>query len=84
MKECIFDVELVNGPALRKGKRKNNADGGGFDDRAEGFIEIDARLLGETPNYPTSFVTSESAIRVMFVTKNPFSRNYVGTGRRRN
>jgi hypothetical protein len=44
----------------------------------------DARLLGEAPNHPTSFVTGESTIRVMFVTKDPFARNYVGTGRRRN
>ena len=41
-------------------------------------------LLGKATTDPTSFITRKTAIGVEFLTKNPFTRNYVGRGRTRN
>ena len=47
MGEGIFNIKLMNGPIFGDSKRKNNANGGGFDDGAECFIIVDAGLLRE-------------------------------------
>ena len=54
-------------------------DGGWFDDWDEGFIEVHARLLGETTNNLAGFVASEDPIRVVFVAKDPLAADNVGT-----
>ena len=36
-------------PGFGKGEGQNDADGGGFDNRTESFIEINAGLLSEPP-----------------------------------
>jgi hypothetical protein len=79
MEEGIFDVELMNGPSVREGKRENDANGSGFNYRAEGFIKVDAGLLREAAYHPTGFVTGKRTIGVIFVAKNPFSAHNVGT-----
>jgi hypothetical protein len=57
---------------------------GWFNYGAEGFIEVNAWLLGEPANDPTSFMTGKSAIGIVFVVKNPFTGNDVSTWWRRN
>jgi hypothetical protein len=51
-------------PILRHSKRKNDADGGRFDDGTEGLVEVNARLLCETTNNPTCLVTSKRSIGI--------------------
>jgi hypothetical protein len=45
MEEGIFNIELMYGPSMREGERKNYANGGWFNDRAECFIKVNAGLL---------------------------------------
>jgi hypothetical protein len=45
MEESVFDIELVNRPVVGEGEGEDNADGGRFNDRTEGFVKIDAGLL---------------------------------------
>ena len=80
IKKSIFDIKLVNGPGRRNSDTKNYTNGAGSDDMRKGFIEVNPMLLGETTAYPTSFITSESAIRVKFMTEDPFTRNNIGVG----
>jgi hypothetical protein len=70
-------------PILRHSERKNDADGGRFDDGTEGLVEVNARLLCETTNNPTCLVTSKRSIGIEFVTKDPFATYDVSTGRGR-
>lgn len=59
MAEGVFDVKLMNRPRKRGGDAKNNTYGGGFNNRTEGLIKVDAGLLGITANDPIDFVTSK-------------------------
>jgi hypothetical protein len=68
-------------PILRHNERKNDADGGGFDDGTESLVEVNARLLCETTNNPACLVTSKRSIGIEFVMKNPFATYDVSTGR---
>jgi hypothetical protein len=83
VKKSIFYVELMNMPVLRYGKREDNANSGSFYNRTERLIKVDARLLSEPTHHPSSFMTSERSVRVIFVAKDPFATNNVGTGRGR-
>lgn len=69
---------------MRHSERKNDADGGRFDDGTESLVEVNARLLCETTNNPTCLMTSKGSIGVEFVTKDPFTTDDVSTGRGRN
>jgi hypothetical protein len=73
----------MDGPILRHSERKNDADGGGFDDGTESLVEINARLLCETTNNPVCLVTSKISIGIEFVTKNPFATYDISTRRGR-
>jgi hypothetical protein len=83
VEKSIFDVELLNRPILRQGKREHGMNGGSFDHRAESLVKIDAMLLSESTHNPSSFMTSKRAVRVIFVAKEPFSTNVVCIGRER-
>jgi hypothetical protein len=65
-------------------KGKDKANSGWFDDETKGFVVVDARLLGEAADNPTSFVAGERTIRVVFVMENPLATNNVCIGRWRN
>jgi hypothetical protein len=84
MKKSVFNVKLMNGPVIGESKRKNNTDGGMFDNRAKSFIKINTWLLGKTPNYPSSLVASKGTIRMKLMAKNPFATDNVSIWRRRN
>jgi hypothetical protein len=73
----------MNRPVLRKGKREDDTNSGGFHNRTERLIKINDRLLGKPTHHPMSFVTSERSIRVVFVAKDPFATDNVGAGRGR-
>jgi hypothetical protein len=79
MEEGIFDVKLMNGPSVREGKGENDANGSGFNDRAECLIKVDAGLLRKTADHPTGFMPGKGTIGVILVAKNPFAAHDVGT-----
>jgi hypothetical protein len=70
-------------PILRHNERKNDADGGRFNDGTESLVEVNARLLCETTNNPTCLVASKRSIGIEFVMKDPFATDDVSTGRGR-
>jgi hypothetical protein len=71
----------MNWPFGRYRNAKDSANGARFYDRREGFIIVYTVLLRETPTNPTSFIPRESTIGVKFLSKDPFTRNYIGIGR---
>lgn len=81
MKKSIFNIKLMNRPRRGNSKTKNNTNSAWFNNRRKSLIKVNTMLLGETTTHPTSFVTSESAIGMKFMTKNPFARNNVNTRR---
>lgn len=56
MEKGIAHVELTKFPLPSKSQGKNNANGGGLDDRAERFSIIKAWLLEIAFGYKTGFV----------------------------
>lgn len=62
VEEGIIDVELMYGPRARDGNVEHNTNGRGFNNRAKGFIEIDARLLRIAMSNPTGFVLENTLV----------------------
>jgi hypothetical protein len=84
MEKVIFDIKLVNGPGRGDCYTENYSNGAGLDSGGESFIVVNAMLLRKIATDPTSFISRKTAIGVEFFTENPFTRNYVCTGRARN
>lgn len=80
MKKGALDVELMDGPCVRGRDAEDDPYGGRLDHRAEGLVVVDAMLLGEAANDPTSFVTSKGTIGVVFVLEHPLARDHIGAG----
>jgi hypothetical protein len=78
-----FVIELMNMPILRQGEREDDTNGGGFDNRVESLVKIDARLLSESTHNPVSSMTGKRSIGVIFVAEDPFVAYYVRPGRGR-
>jgi hypothetical protein len=53
------------------GDAEDDADRGRFDNRTEGLVEVNARLLRKAADYPPSLVPSKAAIGVKLVLENP-------------
>lgn len=62
----------------------DGTNGGWFDNRAEGVIEVKIGLLGKSLNNKTTFLVVKITTRVKLMTIKPTSSNYVGTRGRRN
>ena len=45
--EGVLDVELVDEPVVTDGEGEQHIDGGWVDDKAEGLIVVNVKLLGE-------------------------------------
>lgn len=71
----------MNWPRGGNCKREDKANGGWFDDGAKSFVVVDARLLGEAVDNPTSFVAGKRTIGVVFVAEDPLATNNVCAGR---
>ena len=81
MQERVLHIQLMNRPIPRQGQRQNSADGGRFDDRAEGLIKINTRPLRKATKNPSCFVSVKRAIRLKLVTKNLLAGNDVAMRR---
>lgn len=79
--ECILDIELVDGQRTGNNKIKNESNCGGFDNRTESLVEVNARLLGIPTNDPPSPMVLEGAVRVEFMLKYPLVSDDVGVMR---
>ena len=64
----------------RSSDGQNGAYCGRLDDRREGFPEIDAGTLGETPDNPAGFLPVQGAVGVKFVFENPLPGDDVCVG----
>jgi hypothetical protein len=69
VEKSVFDIDLMNRPILRQGKREDDMNGGGFENMAESLVQIDTRLLSESMYNPSSFMMGKRSIRVVFVAK---------------
>jgi hypothetical protein len=56
VQEGIFDIQLVNGPGMHGGNAENKPNSCRFHHRTESLGVINATLLSETTDYPTSLV----------------------------
>jgi hypothetical protein len=63
----------MNGTGVGDGQREHYVNSGQLDHRAEGFIVVDARLLGEVVNDSVSLVLFQNVVRVKLVLENPFT-----------
>jgi hypothetical protein len=70
-KKSILHIQLMNQPLARSCNTQNCPDVTRFDDPTESLIIVNAMLLRESPNNPTSLVTSKRTIRVKFMLVNP-------------
>lgn len=84
MKENIVYIKLLNGPRPGESQGEKNSNGCRFDNRAEGFGEIDSRTLMKTFCNETSFVACYSTIWITFDPKYPFAPNDIRSRRGRN
>src|SRR6185437_6972778 len=84
MEKSILDIQLMNRPVARGCNTQNCPDGTWFNNRTECLIIINAMLLRESPNNPTSFVTSKGTIRMILMLENPLSCHNISTGGPRN
>jgi hypothetical protein len=53
VKECVFDIKLVNWPPWRRGNAKYCSDGCRFDHWAEHLTIVDSLLRATSDNRPT-------------------------------
>jgi hypothetical protein len=60
----IFDVKMTNMPIIGDGNTEDEADRFRLGNRTGSLVIVDARTLRVAAYYPTSFVTSKSAVRV--------------------
>jgi len=84
MEKSILDIQLMNRPVARGCNTQNCPDGTWFNNRTECLIIINAMLLRESPNNPTSFVTSKGTIRMILMLENPLSCHNISTRGPRN
>jgi hypothetical protein len=78
MEEGILHIELLNWPVMRDSNGEHRAHGGRFQNWAKSLIIVDSAALSETPKDPTSLVTIEGPISVVFVREDPFASDDVG------
>jgi hypothetical protein len=69
---------------MHGGDAQNKANGGGFYYGTESLTIVDAMLLCEAANNPSSFVPSERAIGVELVPEDPFACHNIHTCRTSN
>lgn len=74
VQECIADIQLVNGPLVRRGECEDRTDGGWLDDGRERLAGRSRQgALNVTTQHPPSFAPFEGAVGVEFVLEHPFA-----------
>jgi len=84
MKKSILDIQLMNRPMMRGCNTQNCPDCSWFNNRTEYLIIVNAMVLRESLNNPTSFVASKGTIRMTLMLENPLSCHDISTRRPRN
>jgi hypothetical protein len=80
VQERVADVQLVNGPLVRRGECEDRTDGGRLDDGRERLVEVDTGALNVTTQHPPSFAPFEGAVGVEFVLEHPFTGDNANAG----
>ena len=75
MEECIGDIKLANVPLFANGKCQKKLDGGGFNNRTEGFMIVDSTFLVEAFGDETGFVTERGTGKWRLGFVDPFASN---------
>jgi hypothetical protein len=73
MKKSIGYIELSCWPLAVSSDGKDGANGDWFDDRREGFTEINTSTLCEAANHPAFFIAIKRAIRFKLVSEDPLA-----------
>jgi hypothetical protein len=81
VEECIFHIELLNGPVTRDSSGEHRANSGWFYNRAESLIVIDSGALSETPKDPTGLVAIKGSVSTELVCEDPLAGDNVGAMR---
>jgi len=79
----VLHIELVNRPVQGMSQGNDSMNSGRLDNRAESLVIVDAGLLGEPTEYPTSFVSVQRTISMKLVLENPFPGDHIRLGRTR-
>ncbi|KAH7672477.1 hypothetical protein IHE45_09G057300 [Dioscorea alata] len=69
----------MNRPLVGEHNGENGAHGGWFHDQTEHLRQINTGSLRETVEDPTRLISIQGAIRLQFVSKNPFTYNHIST-----
>ena len=81
MEKCVGDVQLINMPTFTDGKGQEEANSSDLNDRAKGFVIINAFFLMEAFSKKTGFVLGRYTIRGRLNFANPFAANDRSIGR---
>jgi hypothetical protein len=76
-----FDIKLTNRPITGDGNAEDEVDCLRLGNRTESLIVVNAEMLRVAAYYPTSFMTSKSALIVEFMAINPLADDDVGARR---
>jgi hypothetical protein len=78
VEECIFHVEVMNGPVTGDSSGEHRANSGRFYNWAESLVVVDSGALSETPKDPTGLVAIKSPISTELVREDPLDSDNVG------
>ena len=81
MKEGIFNIELVHGPAFNRSNRNKDADGVHFGDGSKCLVIINPVFLSKSFGHKTSLISVNGSTRVVFDGKYPPTPNGFLPGR---
>jgi hypothetical protein len=81
MEECIFHIQLVDGPIACRGEMKNGVNGCRLDDRGECLVDVDHQPLLEATNNPSGLATLEGTVGLQLVLEHPFVEDDVSAQR---
>ena len=83
MQESIFNIKLPKGPVVGYCQRKNESHSGRLDHWTESFSIVYSLLLMKAFGYKPGFVSSYSAITMMFQLEDPFAAYHILMRRRK-
>jgi hypothetical protein len=78
VEECIFHVELLNGPITGDSSGEHRANSGWFYNRAESLVVVDSGALSETLKDPTGLVAIKGPVSTELVREDPLASDNVG------
>ena len=73
----IIDIKLANSPLAIERNAKHSKNGDGIYHGTESLVKINDRLLVKAFSNKASFISCNSAIRILFNAKHPFIAHYI-------